>query len=186
VASTAKQGDDTALDRTIDSRWPSCHRQGGLGQETWTQESGDGAPSGLDAAVQRLSHLPMSRWTTAFSALSASSAISPFRWPPKWPGFFSPVLGKALYGAAGISEKFTISGFGPANVFTVSRRRTWRTVAVAAPDERRGCSQAICSTGRYPVLIIGTCSPTILHWFYCTEQASGRRGVRVPERRQTF
>ena len=51
MASTAKQGDDTALDRTIDSRWPSCHRQGGLGQETWTQDSGDGAPlcSGLSS-----------------------------------------------------------------------------------------------------------------------------------------
>jgi hypothetical protein len=72
-----------------------------------------------------------------------------------------------IMGRQELVKKIMISGFGPANVFTVSRRRTWRPVAVAAPDERRGCSQAIYSMGRYPGLIIGTCSPTILNRFYC-------------------
>jgi hypothetical protein len=81
-------------------------------------------------------------------------------------GILLPFLERlCIMGRQELVKNFTISGFGPANVFTVSRRRTWRPIAVAAPDERRGCSQAICSTGRYPGLIMGTCSPTILDGF---------------------
>ena len=110
MASTAKRGDDTALDRTIDSRWPSCHRQGGLGQETRTQESGDGAPSGLT---------PQSKGCrTCRCPVGLRSSLRPLRLVlsagPQKSRDSSPLFGKALYyGAAGISEKDHDIGLRP-------------------------------------------------------------------------